>query len=282
MLDSFTVFLDGWTNWGSPRSSMSQQSWTLQPVSSPSCWVKWPVSGFWPLTFPWAECYSESSDHEEAESTEFPPPPYTDQTLQDSGGAPAPPGGTHQVSHAWTPPRGLYVRTEHLTVFFALQGTLPPPYSSAVPAAANGSLSSPVSTMTSHSSSSSLAKQRQSWLDLVSQASTAAVETTVVCSVQVHSHRPPAEEADGELLERSSQPDSLETESNEENFGVEEEEAQTASSEPPEGQAWIPYRLCSCMTLLIFFLMWACTQVFFFFLLSVTFMLNVQRGAFDI
>lgn len=121
-------------------------------------------------------------------------------------------------------------------MFFAFQGTLPPPYSSAFPVAANGSLSSPVSTMTSHSSSSSLAKQRQSWLDLVSQASPAAVETAVVCSVQVHSHRPPADEADGEVLESSSQPDSLETESNEENVVAEEEEAQTASSEPAEGE----------------------------------------------
>lgn len=116
-------------------------------------------------------------------------------------------------------------------MFLAFQGTLPPPYSSAAPVAANGSLSSPVSTMTSHSSSSSLAKQRQSWLDLVSQASPVAVETAVVCSVQVHTHRPPAEEARSEALETSSQPDSLEMQYNEENGGDEEEEAQTASSE---------------------------------------------------
>lgn len=122
---------------------------------------------------------------------------------------------------------------------FSFQGSLPPPYSSAVPSAANGSLSSPVSTMTSHSSSSSLAKQRQSWLDLVSQASpAAATETAVVCLAQIHSQRPPeAEEADGELLASSSQPDSLETEYNEENGGAEEEEARTASSEAPEGEA---------------------------------------------
>lgn len=97
--------------------------------------------------------------------------------------------------------------------------------------------------MTSHSSSSSLAKQRQSWLDLVSQASpaTAAAETAVVCLAQVHSQRPPeAEEADGEVLASSSQPDSLETESNEENGGAEEEEARTASSEAPQGEARIP------------------------------------------
>lgn len=116
-------------------------------------------------------------------------------------------------------------------VFFAFQGTLPPPYSPAVPVTSNGSLSSPVSTMTSHSSSSSLAKQRQSWLDLVSQASPAAMETAVVCSAQVQLHRPPAEEAE-EMWKSSSQPDSLDTESNEENVGVEEEEDQTASSGP--------------------------------------------------
>lgn len=127
-------------------------------------------------------------------------------------------------------------------VFFLFQGTLPPPYSPAVPVATNGSLSSPVSTMTSHSSSSSLAKQRQSWLDLVSQASPAAVETAVVCSAQVHSHRPAAEEADGEVLESSSQPDSLDAESNEDNAGAEEEGAQTAAPEPPKGEAGCPHQ----------------------------------------
>lgn len=49
------------------------------------------------MAFPSAECYSEASDHEEAESTEIPPPPYTDRTLQ------GPPGGTHQVSLAGSP-----------------------------------------------------------------------------------------------------------------------------------------------------------------------------------
>lgn len=117
------------------------------------------------------------------------------------------------------------------------QGTLPPPYSPAAPAAANGSLSSPVSTMTSHSSSSSLAKQRQSWLDLVSQASPAAVETATVCSVQVHLHQTAADEVDGEVLESSSQLDPLDTRSSEEAAGAEEEEeAQTAAPEP-EGEA---------------------------------------------
>lgn len=120
-----------------------------------------------------AECYSEASDHEEAETPEIPPPPYSEQTLRDSVDAAGPPGSTHQ-------------------------GTLPPPYSSAVPSEANGSLSSPVSTMTSQSSASSLAKQRQSWLDLVSQATPASAETAVVCSAQVHSHRPPPEETEEE------------------------------------------------------------------------------------
>lgn len=118
---------------------------------------------------PAAECYSEASDHEEAESAEIPPPPYCEQTQRNSVDAPAPPGSTHQ-------------------------GTLPPPYSSTVPSEANCSLSSPVSTMTSQSSASSLAKHRQSWLDLVSQAG----ETAVVCSAQVHlqQQRPPREEAE--------------------------------------------------------------------------------------
>ncbi|XP_030247401.1 interactor protein for cytohesin exchange factors 1 isoform X1 [Sparus aurata] len=158
---------------------------------------------------PAAECYSEASDHEEAESTEIPPPPYSEQTLRDSVDASGPPGSTHQ-------------------------GTLPPPYSSVVPSEANGSLSSPVSTMTSQSSTSSLAKQRQSWLDLVSQASPPAGETAVVCSVQIHSHQPPPEETeeedDTQVLEGSSQQDSLETGSNEESPAVEEAEAQRVAS----------------------------------------------------
>ncbi|XP_035529856.1 interactor protein for cytohesin exchange factors 1 isoform X4 [Morone saxatilis] len=151
---------------------------------------------------PTAECYSEASDHEEAESTEIPPPPYSEQTLRDSVDASGPPGSTHQ-------------------------GTLPPPYSSAVPSEANGSLSSPVSTMTSQSSTSSLAKHRQSWLDLVSQASPPTGETAVVCSVQVHSYRPPEEETeeedDSQVLEGSSQQDSPETGSNEESPAAEGE-----------------------------------------------------------
>ncbi|KAM4625834.1 CNK3/IPCEF1 fusion protein-like isoform 2-T2 [Polymixia lowei] len=143
-----------------------------------------------------AECYSEASDHEEAETTEVPPPPYSEETLQDSVDVAGPPGSGHQ-------------------------GTLPPPYSSPLPSEANGSLSSPVSTMTSQSSASSLAKHRQSWLDLVSQASTVAGETTVVCSVQVHTHQHRQEEVEEEddaqlLLQEASAPqDSQETRSSE-------------------------------------------------------------------
>lgn len=43
----------------------------------------------------YSECYSEASDHEEAETTEIPPPPYSEQTVRDSVDAP---GSTHQVS----------------------------------------------------------------------------------------------------------------------------------------------------------------------------------------
>uniref|UniRef100_A0A4W5M8R9 PH domain-containing protein n=1 Tax=Hucho hucho TaxID=62062 RepID=A0A4W5M8R9_9TELE len=109
-----------------------------------------------------AECYSEASDHEEAETIEAPPPPYSEQMSQDSA------DGPHGSGH---------------------QGSLLPPYSFPPPSETNGSFSSPVSTITSQSSVSSLAKHRQSWLDLVSQASPVAGET-VVCSVQVHANRP--------------------------------------------------------------------------------------------
>nr|XP_012778838.1 interactor protein for cytohesin exchange factors 1 isoform X1 [Maylandia zebra] len=147
-----------------------------------------------------AECYSEASDHEEAETTEIPPPPYSEKTLRDSSNASGPPGSTHQ-------------------------GTLPPPYSSAVPSEANGSLSSPVSTITSQSSASSLTKQRQSWLDLVSQASPSAGETAVVCSAQVHSHQPPQKEtAEETRLENLATQDSSGTESNEETPSAEGED----------------------------------------------------------
>ncbi|XP_064784512.1 connector enhancer of kinase suppressor of ras 3-like isoform X1 [Oncorhynchus masou masou] len=112
-----------------------------------------------------AECYSEASDHEEAETIEAPPPPYSEQMSQDSADV----GGPHGSGH---------------------QGSLLPPYSFSPPSETNGSFSSPVSTITSQSSVSSLAKHRQSWLDLVSQASPVAGET-VVCSVQVHTNRPP-------------------------------------------------------------------------------------------
>ncbi|XP_008275086.1 interactor protein for cytohesin exchange factors 1 isoform X2 [Stegastes partitus] len=160
-----------------------------------------------------AECYSEASDHEEAESTEIPPPPYSEQTLRDSVDASGPPGSTHQ-------------------------GTLPPPYSAAVPSEANGSLSSPVSTMTSQSSASSLAKHRQSWMDLVSQASPPVGETAVVCSAQVHSHQPPQEETEEEtVLESLASQDSSEAESNEEHPAArgEEQKAAGAQSEGDHG-----------------------------------------------
>ncbi|XP_078133058.1 connector enhancer of kinase suppressor of ras 3 isoform X1 [Sander vitreus] len=161
-----------------------------------------------------AECYSEASDHEEAESTEIPPPPYSEQTLRDSVDASGPPGSTHQ-------------------------GTLPPPYSSAVPSEANGSLSSPVSTMTSQSSTSSLAKHRQSWLDLVSQASPPTGETAVVCSVQIHSHRPPQEETEDEddpqALESSPHPDPPEAGSSEESPAAEGESQEVGSGAKNEG-----------------------------------------------
>ncbi|KAA0711529.1 CNK3/IPCEF1 fusion protein [Triplophysa tibetana] len=98
-----------------------------------------------------AECYSEASDHEEAESTNIPPPPYS-----------------------FTGPSSTLK-----------EGSLPPPYSSPVPSEVTGTLSSPVSTMTSHSSVSSLNKHRRSWLDLVSQTISSAGET-LVCSAVVH------------------------------------------------------------------------------------------------
>ncbi|XP_061897104.1 connector enhancer of kinase suppressor of ras 3-like isoform X1 [Entelurus aequoreus] len=151
-----------------------------------------------------AECYSEASDQEEAENTEIPPPPYT---MDVSG----PPGRTHQ-------------------------GALPQPYSSTVPSEANGSHSSPVSTMTSESSSaSSLSKQRQSWLDLVAQASPppATSEVAVVCSVQVHSHQPPSLEAEG--LESSAPPESADMGFNEEGpAGAEDMGDQSTSSDEME------------------------------------------------
>lgn len=90
--------------------------------------------------------------------------------------------------------------------------------------------------MTSQSSATSLSKPRQSWLDLVSQASPLAGETGVVCSVQVHSHQLPAEGTDGvdamRVLENSSLQDSAE--SNEENTTGEEEEAQREASDAQE------------------------------------------------
>lgn len=127
-----------------------------------------------------------------------------------------------------------------------MQGTLPPPYSSSVPGGANGSPSSPVSTMTSQSStSSSLAKQRQSWLDLVSQAAPVApaasptcAEVAVVCSAQVHSRQAlqgVADEVDGERVpEGPSGCATREAESNEGDFSSEEDEDHAAGCEAEE------------------------------------------------
>lgn len=98
---------------------MSQQNETLQSVSahdnqkciSVSCYSSSmktfilssnfrAVFNFVCVCVSHAECYSEASDHEEAESTEIPPPPYCEQTLRDSVDASGPPGSTHQVRQA--------------------------------------------------------------------------------------------------------------------------------------------------------------------------------------
>lgn len=93
--------------------------------------------------------------------------------------------------------------------------------------------------MTSQSSTSSLAKHRQSWLDLVSQASPSVGETVaVVCSAQVHSRQPPEEEPDevdvAQVLESTSQQDSPEVDSGEESPVAEEDEAHTAVPDAQE------------------------------------------------
>ena len=98
--------------------------------------------------------------------------------------------------------------------------------------------------MTSQSSTSSLAKHRQSWLDLVSQASPPAGETAVVGSVQVHStYRPETDEADGaQALESLPQWETDGTESNKENPAVDEEEVQRiASDAQEEGETLFDY-----------------------------------------
>lgn len=124
---------------------------------------------------------------------------------------------------------------------FVFQGTLPPPYSSAAPSEANGSLSSPVSTMTSQSSASSLTKQRQSWLDLVSHASPAAGETAVVCSAQVHLHHSArAETAEGARLATQ---DSTETGSNEEAASAGGEEQKAVIETQDEGECLLGFIL---------------------------------------
>ncbi|XP_066575732.1 connector enhancer of kinase suppressor of ras 3 [Amia ocellicauda] len=99
------------------------------------------------------ERWSEESDHEEADVSNTPPPPYSEQMMGDVG-------------------------------------TLPPPYSSNPPSEAPSSLCSPASTMTSQSSAVSLAKpgveDRQSWLDIVN-SSVSETGETLTCSAQVHS-----------------------------------------------------------------------------------------------
>ncbi|XP_076835263.1 interactor protein for cytohesin exchange factors 1-like [Brachyhypopomus gauderio] len=103
-----------------------------------------------------AECYSEASDGEEAESTDAPPPPYSEQLTKDPVSADSPRGNGRP-------------------------GSLPPPYSSPVPSEAT-----PASTVTSHGSASSLAKRRLSWMDLVSQAGPVSAAEALTCSAQVH------------------------------------------------------------------------------------------------
>ncbi|TRZ02668.1 hypothetical protein DNTS_024401 [Danionella cerebrum] len=114
------------------------------------------IAAIWFFGYP--ECYSEASDHEE--STDAPPPPYSELQTR----------ATTRVN-----PQPVPVH----------QGSLPPPYSSQAPSEAAGTHSSPVSTMNSQSSASSQAQLRRSWLDLVSQAPPAAGDI-VVCSAVVH------------------------------------------------------------------------------------------------
>lgn len=94
--------------------------------------------------------------------------------------------------------------------------------------------------MTSQSSTSSLAKHRQSWLDLVSQASPPTGETAVVCSVQVHSHQTPQEETEEEddphELASSSHEDPPETGSNEESPAAAGEAQRVTSGTQEEGE----------------------------------------------
>ena len=106
--------------------------------------------------------------------------------------------------------------------------------------------------MTSQSSASSLAKHRQSWLDLVSQASPPAGETAVVCSAQVHSQQQlPREEAeergeeevDGgpQVIESSVHGGPSIVASNEENTAAEGEAQQESSGAQDEGETWCFY-----------------------------------------
>ncbi|XP_029114159.1 CNK3/IPCEF1 fusion protein-like isoform X3 [Scleropages formosus] len=84
------------------------------------------------------ECYSEASDHDEADSGDTAPPPYSEELTADPQ-------------------------------------SVPPHYTSPPQSEASGSASSPVSTMTSQSSASSMTKNRRSWLDIVSQSTSAPV-----------------------------------------------------------------------------------------------------------
>lgn len=93
------------------------------------------------------------------------------------------------------------VKKTHVGIHFSSQGSLPPPYSSTASSKTNGSPSSPISTMTSESSASSVSKQRQSWSDVNSQSPPPAGETAVVCQVQVHLHQAPQEAAEDDREE---------------------------------------------------------------------------------
>uniref|UniRef100_A0A3B3QEC2 PH domain-containing protein n=2 Tax=Paramormyrops kingsleyae TaxID=1676925 RepID=A0A3B3QEC2_9TELE len=93
------------------------------------------------------ERYSEASDQEEPDSTEVPPPPYSEEASTDS---------------------------------------LPPPYSSPSQSEASGSTSTPISTMTSQSSVSSTTKNRRSSLDIITQSARREVHCSPQAHKQLH------------------------------------------------------------------------------------------------
>lgn len=95
--------------------------------------------------------------------------------------------------------------------------------------------------MTSQSSASSLAKHRQSWLDLVSQASPSIGETAVVCAVQVHSHQTPPEET---VLESSKPQESSETRSNQEGMVVDADEQRDVLGAQDKGIFFLSFIIC--------------------------------------